>query len=146
MSFSTAIDSFVNRVKATTGFTTKSIIPNPYSIADNPEVLLRDGVGFVIGASTDSNQQFNATTDRQQIGVVISKLYVMSDSNPDVILGLVKALKDEAEVLRVSLLQETNLADIQDVIYTSTDEVRLVERYIYLTVNFEIRYTTAIPC
>ena len=146
MSFSTAFQSFRARTQSCTGFTTKQIIPNPYSIDANPDIILREGLGYKVGGSNTFAQQFNIPSDRQQIGIVVSKLYIATDSNADVMLGVVESMKDELETLRVWLLQQTEMSGIQQIEYMSTDQIDFVDRYIYTTIYFDVVYSASLPC
>lgn len=72
-------------------------LPNPYELAENPEILLTKGLAVAIGAGTDSERQIcsNLTTQRTFTVVFINRL-VTTETNTAALATQAKALMEDA--------------------------------------------------
>lgn len=136
MSHTVALDAFMSAVSSIPTFSSKSEIPNPYSIEDNPEMFLEDSYGFLIGSSINELLEFNRSSDSQDIGVVLARSLRKTDSDPESTKIEIKKLKSDATELRVELLKCTDLEGMSKLTYISTDAFEFQDGYIYTTVNF----------
>ena len=144
--FSTAMATFQALIQGIPEYANKTIIPNPYDISDNQISFLRDGYGIVIQDSTNVPTNFNMSSDLQQVGVVVSKDIPKTNSDPTAIMDGVIYLKDTLTVLRLALLECTDMAGIATLTYENTDSFTTEEGFIYTTIIFNIMISDTINC
>ena len=135
--FDTVIDTMHTRLAALTGFSSKTLIPNPYSITDNPEQFVRNGYGVVVGASTQGLPEFKATFDDQSMDVVLSTEFIRTDSNPDTVQSIAKSLKADALLVRRDFLGDI-LSGAAKVDYVGTSGLNFEGDYVCVSFNMTI--------
>ena len=143
MSFSTVYDALATAVGALTGFSSKTILPNPYALEDNPEGFLRNGWGLTVGGSATGSAEFNSTVDVHAIGVVLAREVVGTDNDAAAVPTAVKLLKDDATLIVKNLERGDDLStQPENLTYVSTSEVAFQvgerSRWVSLTVNLQV--------
>lgn len=134
--FSTVLDNLYTALAAMPELSGKTFIPNPYSIPDNNETFLRDGYGVVVGTATQGLNEFKSTWAEQDVGIVIARQVLRTDSNHDPIKDAIKAIRDDGVAVRQRLLGDTGIVGCDRINYVSTDGFTFEEDIIYATVNF----------
>lgn len=143
--FSTAFDNLDTRLQALAELSSKTIIPNPYSIEDNHIGFLRDGWGLVVGSSIQGLDLFNNTVSDITISVVLSEEVLKTDSNPDPIKASVKSLQSDALAVRKSVLSEPIIGAAK-IDFDGIDAFSTLDNIVYTTVNFTFSIIDELPC
>jgi hypothetical protein len=99
-SISTVIDALRTRIPALTGFSTKTEIPNAYSLGDNPEPLLENGWGIRFGegipSTIDDYQHLNIS---RQMTAILTALIFRTEEDPAAFATASKNLFESALIL-----------------------------------------------
>jgi len=143
MSFSTVYDALATAVGALSGFSSKTVLANPYALEENPEGFLRNGWGLTVGASTVGQAEFYSTCDVHSIGVVLVREAVGTDNDASALPTAVKLLKDDATLIIKNLERGDDLStQPENLTYVSTSEVSFQvgerHRWVSLTVNLQV--------
>lgn len=133
--FDNMLDDLHTRLAGLSGFSSKTLIPNPYSIADNPEQFVRDGYGVIVSDSSQGLNDYKSTFDDQSMEILLSTEFRTTDSNPTPVQNVAKSLKADALTVRNSLLG-TLLSGVAKVDYIGTSGIVFESDYVWLTVNF----------
>lgn len=106
---STVLDTLRTAIK--TAFPTKTEIPNAYSLTDNDEMLLENGLGIAVRSGAESaNQVFNYDIESRTIGIIFTKKIFRIESDVDPIKTVEKDLLEDQVTLRKLLLKNTQLS------------------------------------
>lgn len=107
-SIGNTIDAIRAAIPGYSGFSTKTEIPNPYSIEDNSVTFLEDSWGILIGDSSRSDvdtpvENYHVTTVRN-IGVILSRVVYDIDGQCGNVTTEVKSLLTDATTVRDNFL------------------------------------------
>jgi len=80
-------------------FSTKTRIPNPYDIENNPRSLISNGWGLKVSAAVPQQQAINHITISQTFTITLSKEVYRLDTNTTAIDTTSKALLDDMKTL-----------------------------------------------
>lgn len=135
------VNDIYNKIRAAiptlTGFSTKTEIPRPGSLGDNPETLLRNGWGIVRGdASIDTATDNPEYTMITEFRVVITKKFFTTDSNSDPYVTAVQSLYDDLATIqddftltrfsiadKVEFVNIVTITGVEDVVTDKQDHI-----------------------
>jgi hypothetical protein len=109
---------------------TKTKIPNPYSLEDNPITLLRDGYGIYIGESSPADLDvLKDDNETITINIVLTKeVYRLENNNSNLVVAE-KAILEDRRILKNRMLAFNQLnqgASIQKIDFISSDSINVV--------------------
>ena len=98
---STVIDALRARIPTLSGFTTKTEIPNAYSLKDNPLPLMENGWGLKYGAASPSSvDEYCRFSESRTISVVLTSLVFRTEDDAATYASACKALLESALILK----------------------------------------------
>ena len=145
------LDAVRAAIPTYTGFSAKSEIPNPYSIADNAQIYLDDGWGVIVQdgsrSAKDSPVESRTVSTERNIGVVLSRVVYDIDGQCGNVNVEAKSLFDDAATIRNNFLLDAKfgvllggeeIAYIGDsgVTFSISDKIKIISTQIDFT--FEI--------
>lgn len=107
-------------------FPGKTYIPNPYSLEDNIDRFLLNGVGLRVDEESDVNSQFNFFTSSHAFTVIFTRELKRLESDVDPVHEVVKLLKEDVFSLKKEFYDSGNItlpADIDLINFGATSGV-----------------------
>lgn len=105
-------------------FSTKTRIPNPYSLEDNGIHLLKDGYGLRLGGHDLSNQDFKSISQNYDFNVVFCREVYRMEHNETGYDSVVKNLNEDVFTLREFFYDIDNMnSNIDQINLGSTGQV-----------------------
>jgi hypothetical protein len=143
---SDALDAFRSVVPGITGFSDKTEIPNPYSLADNDSRMLQDGWGVSVGASSPSIPEFKSFYEEWTITVHLTECLFSLAHDPEKVHEATKRLMDDAVNLKKNILNNNQIgiqAKIARINLSGTSGAEFVrgDKFNILTVNVNFLVT-----
>lgn len=117
---STAYDYFVTQLG--TLFSTKSRLPNPYSLEDNSAHMLKDSYGIKVGSHNFFNADFSTISHQYNITIVFCREVIRMDHNVTTFDTVSKNLSEDAFTLREFFYDTDNLNSTIDKIDLGTTD------------------------
>ncbi len=96
-------------------FSTKTRIPNAYSLIDNNDNFLRDGWGLVLGSSSPAPSEFKSFNREFTFTVVLSREVIRLDSDSATIDTVSKALLEDAYTMERRFMDYDQLSIEADI-------------------------------
>jgi hypothetical protein len=141
---STVYDTLITSLA--TLFSTKTRIPNPYSLEDNPHHQLTNGYGLKVNGSTVADSEFCTVSQTTDFGIVFTKQVVKLDSDNDGYDSAIKELLEASNTLQINWLKNNQIgieANITQVNFINTSGVDFVvagkNNFVTIEVGFSIQ-------
>ena len=133
------------RTKLAAAFPTRSEIPNPYSLIDNNENFLENGIGVAIRQGAQSgNVLFNNNIDARIFSIVFTNKIYRIDSDSDPIKTIEKTLLEDQVTLRKLMLKNDQLSideSIFKIDYIGDSGINFIFDDDFSFLNLEINFT-----
>lgn len=147
-----SIDNIFDAIRAAiptyTGFANKTEILNPYSLEDNPETVLENGWGIIIGdgprSDKDSPVEVYSVSTVRSIGVVLARSVYDINGQCGNLNNEVKSLLLDAKTIRNNFLLDSKFGVLKNgeeiaylgdngVEFTLGDKIRVISTQIDFT-------------
>lgn len=134
-------DSVVSSLN--TLYSTKTRIPNPYSLPDNPEQLLKDGYGLKFGGSNLESYELCRRKEVASFSVVLTREFFKLDSDVDSFDDPTKSILEDAESFKSLFYATNNIGEeeIIDINIESTSGLENVQGDKYNFISIEVTFT-----
>jgi len=127
-------------------FSTMTRIPNPYSLEDNQNVLLKSGFGLKMNGTNFADSEFCTYSYTADFGVIFSKEVVMLGNDEDGFDTAVKALLEASNTLQLNWLTNSQIgieSNITQVNFINTSGIDFVvagkSKFVTIEVAFSIQ-------
>ena len=129
-------------------FTTRTRIPNPYSIEDNQSVLLKNGYGLKVNGTSSEESEFCTYSYSVDFGVVFTNEVVMLGNDADGYDAAVKLLLEASNTLQDNWLDNNQIgieANITQVTFEGTSGIDFLvagkNNFVTIEVSFTVQVT-----
>lgn len=127
-SISTIYDTILSTLG--TMFSTRTRIPNPYIIEENPIQLLRNGYGLKILQEAPATSEFCRFSRSRSLAITISKEVLSTELQTSAYDATVKALLEDAYTIQKDFLNPDQLgieSDIERIEMAGTGPIELLK-------------------
>jgi hypothetical protein len=148
------ISTIFDAIKTSVGtiFSTKIVIPNPYSLVDNPSVLLKDSWGLVVSdESIGPLNTFCEYHSTRAFNIVLVKQVFRLENNVDAFETTAKAILEDAKTLKDKMTERAQLSQdssIDKIDFTSASGLQFLRvenfDYVYMSLSFGVSYSETI--
>ena len=128
-------------------FSTKTRIPNPYDLTNNPVNFIRDGWGLKVSGAAAVNGEICTITQNRTFTVIITKEVYRTDTNSTAIDDTAKDLLEDAKTLIEGMEAADQIqanSSISIINYAGSSDIALYgaskSHFLLLEVNFDIMY------
>lgn len=101
---STVIDTIRTAIPALSGFSSKTEIPNPYSLVDNNSNLLKDGWGLAVGSATADFNEFCKFFEEREFSIILTRQVFSLANCADQPVTAAKSLLEDMILIKKDLL------------------------------------------
>ena len=118
-------------------------IPNPYSLRDNPDIVLKQGWGLAAGSSNRVELDFTRLQMERSFQLITTREMFYIDTKVDTFDVAVKALMNDHVTIQLEFHKVNELGieakiDKMEIVSSSEPEIIFNDKYKYLTMSTEI--------
>lgn len=144
--FTTFYDQARTAIAALSGFTTKTEIPNPYSLSDNDKHQLIDGWGIrVLDGSLSAQQEFKSVWEDASFEVVVTKEVVRTNNDITNFVTAVKSVMEDIVTLKMDFMADDQIgvsSNVEKIDFVSRSGIQSVNdnkfNYIFASILFSV--------
>ena len=125
---------------------THNRIPNPYSLEDNPDLMLNKGWGVAVGASNPRELDYCHVRMERTFRLITTRKMYYIDTKQDIFDATLKELLDDHTIIQKEFYKTDEIgveAKVDQITIGSSSEPRVIfsEKYKYLSMFTEVFIT-----